>query len=64
MSSVTGSLGLNVSPYLTSAMSRIQANEKAAAPKAPAQAPAGGGTTQVLSNQTLGALVAIQGGKP
>ena len=63
MSSVTGSLGLNVSPYLTSAMSRIQANAKAAQPTAPSPAPAGG-TTQILSNQTLGALVAMQGGKP
>ncbi|HZQ41538.1 MAG TPA: hypothetical protein VFA87_12110 [Rhizomicrobium sp.] len=63
MSSVTASLGLNVSPYLTSALSRIQANEKAGALKAPAPAPAGA-NTQILSNQTLGALVAIQGGKP
>ena len=62
MSCVTGSSNLNVSPYLTSAMSRIQANAQAAAPKGPAQAPAGGGATQVLSHQTLGALVAMQAG--
>ena len=63
MSCVTGSSNLNVSPYLTSAMSRIQANEKAAAPKGPAPAPAGG-KTQVLSNETLGALVNMQANKP
>ena len=62
MSCVTGSSNLNVSPYLTSAMSRIQANAQAAAPKAPAQAPASNGTTQFLSHQTLGALVAMQAG--
>jgi hypothetical protein len=63
MSCVTGSSNLNVSPYLTSAMSRIQANAGASAQKAPAQAPATSGTTQVLSNQTLSALVAMQAGK-
>ena len=63
MSCVTGSSNLNVSPYLTSAMSRIQANEKTAAPKSPAPAPASG-KTQVLSNETLGALVKMQANKP
>jgi hypothetical protein len=63
MSCVTGSSNLNVSPYLTSAMSRIQANAQAAAPKSPAHSPAGGGATQILSHQTLGALVALQAGE-
>jgi hypothetical protein len=64
MGSVIGSSNLNVSPYLASAMSRIQANAQAAAPKSPAQAPASSGTTQVLSDRTLGALVALQANKP
>ena len=59
---------LNVSPYLSSALSRLQSNEQAAAPKSPAQsssskaAPGGVGEAkaQVLSDQTLGALVAMQ----
>jgi hypothetical protein len=62
MSCVTGSSNLNVSPYLTSAMSRIQANAQAAQPKSPAQSPAASGATQILSHQTLGALVAMQAG--
>jgi hypothetical protein len=64
MANVTG---LNVSPYLSSALSRIQANGQANAPKSPAQSPssnpgrnAGTETTNVLSDQTLGALVAMQ----
>jgi hypothetical protein len=61
MSCVTGPSNLNVSPYRTSAMSRIQANAQAAAPKGPAPAPSSA-ATQVLSNQTLGALVAMQAG--
>ena len=64
MGSVIGSSNLNVSPYLTSAMARIQANAQASAPKGPAASPAGGGTTQVLSDRTLGALVAMQANKP
>jgi hypothetical protein len=58
--------GLNVSPYLTSALSRIQANDMATKPgtNSPAPSPSGGGSTeaspQLLSNQTLGALVAIR----
>jgi hypothetical protein len=59
--------GLNVSPYLSSALSRIQANELAGTSKSPAQAPsskaaqtAGSDVTNVLSDQTLGALVAMQ----
>lgn len=62
--------GLSVSPYLTSALSRIQANGLAAknAPQA-SSSPSNknGGAeasneTRVLSNQTLGALVAMQMG--
>jgi hypothetical protein len=67
MANVTG---LNVSPYLSSALSRIQASGQANAPKSPAQAPAGNAgrnacseTTNVLSDQTLGALVAMQAEK-
>ena len=67
MANVTG---MNVSPYLSSALSRIQANGQANAPKSPAQAPssnagrsAGTETTNVLSDQTLGALVAMQAEK-
>ena len=64
MANVTG---LNVSPYLSSALSRIQANGQANAPKSVGQSAAnnsgraaGGETTNVLSDQTLGALVAMQ----
>jgi hypothetical protein len=64
MANVTG---LNVSPYLSSALSRIQANELAGTSKSPAQAPSsnaaqtgGSEVTNVLSDQTLGALVAMQ----
>ena len=67
MANVTG---LNVSPYLSSALSRIQANGQANAPKNPAQTAsnnsgraAGGETTNVLSDRTLGALVAMQAEK-
>jgi hypothetical protein len=59
--------GLNVSPYLSSALSRIQANELAGTSKSPAQASsskaaqtAGSDVTNVLSDRTLGALVAMQ----
>jgi hypothetical protein len=64
MANVTG---LSVSPYLSSALSRIQANELAGTSKSPALAPsasaaqtAGSEVTNVLSDQTLGALVAMQ----
>jgi hypothetical protein len=64
MANVTG---LNVSPYLSSALSRIQANELAGTPKSQAQSPSvstaqtgGSEVTNVLSDQTLGALVAMQ----
>jgi hypothetical protein len=64
MANVTG---LNVSPYLSSALSRIQANDLAAGAKsAGASASSSAGrsagieTTNVLSDQTLGALVAMQ----
>ena len=64
MANVTG---LNVSPYLSSALSRIQASDLAAGAKsARASASSNAGrsasieTTNVLSDQTLGALVAMQ----
>jgi hypothetical protein len=64
MANVTGQ---NVSPYLSSALSRIQANELAGAPnaKASTQSPSGnaaqtGSDARILSDQTLGALVAMQ----
>jgi hypothetical protein len=65
MANVTG---LNVSPYLSSALSRIQANELAGVPssKGSPQSPSStaaqtsGGGAPVLSDQTLGALVAMQ----
>ena len=64
MANVTG---LNVSPYLSSALSRIQANDLAAGAKsasAPAASNAGRSTgietTNVLSDRTLGTLVAMQ----
>ena len=67
MANVTG---LNVSPYLSSALSRIQANDLAAGAKsAGASATSNAGrsaaieTTNVLSDQTLGALVAMQAEK-
>jgi hypothetical protein len=62
---VNGLPGLNVSPYLTSAVARIQASDLAAKPGAnrAAQSTSGGSTEaapQLLSHQTLGALVAIR----
>jgi hypothetical protein len=65
MANVTG---LNVSPYLSSALSRIQANELAGTPNPKGSAPSPSGNaaqtgsevTNVLSDQTLGALVAMQ----
>lgn len=64
MANVTG---LNVSPYLSSALSRIQASELAGTSKSQAQSPSvsaaqtsGSEVTNVLSDQTLGALVAMQ----
>ncbi|HUO02424.1 MAG TPA: hypothetical protein VMU31_06580 [Rhizomicrobium sp.] len=65
--SVNSMAALNVSPYLTSAMSRIQSNEQAAKgaanPSTNTSNAAQGGSetgTQVLSDRTLGALVAMQ----
>lgn len=65
MNSVGGS-ALNVSPYLTSAMSRIQSGEAAAksAAKSPAgnttAGQAGGNGTRALSSQMMSTLVAMQ----
>lgn len=70
VNNVGGSPGLHVSPYLASALSRMQANGLAArsarqpSSKAPNAAQAGStdaaNQTRVLSHQTIGALVAIQ----
>jgi hypothetical protein len=73
VNSMGGSSGLNVSPYLTSALSRMQANGSAASgsdnsnPSSAntSNAPQSGSgetatETRVLSNQTIGALVAMQ----
>ncbi|HEX4105552.1 MAG TPA: hypothetical protein VHX92_04910 [Rhizomicrobium sp.] len=62
---VNGLPNLNVSPYLTSAVARIQANDLAAKPgaKSAPQSASGGSSEaapQLLSHQTLGALVAIR----
>ena len=64
MNGVGGS-ALNVSPYLTSAMSRIQSGEQAAKKVAGSSAntsTAGqtSGGTRALSNQVIGTLVAMQ----